>query len=279
MYDFSAPVAASSSPGPDFDIRVTAPGAVWLRTRDANIEIELDVTVRSVAGVTYYLGELKARRGHYYFLGRDFAIDRAIITLTGTSKPDPIIDLSASRVVRGSGVGNDDIIRINVTGSMKRPDIELVYETTAGEGVLPASQDEILKLLVLDMTKRDYDALAGGSAVAGRETDYLGRYAEAEVARAVRRGTGLDVFQFESNVLPGMAGDPYAEFTVGQQLSKDVFVSYTGKYRENALGARSLAHAAEIDYELTHNLFVVGSTYDDEGLQRYGLGLRFIHKY
>jgi hypothetical protein len=131
----------------------------------------------------------------------------------------------------------------------------------------------------LDVTWDDYNDLSSSELASKGSSDYVRHYAEAEVARAVRRETGVDVFEFDANVFRGEEQNPYAEFTIGQHLTHDLYVSYTGRYREDVLGGTELEHAAEVDYEVKRDLYLVGSTFDDEGSQRYGLGLRFIHKY
>ncbi len=268
-----------SAGGMDYEIHVAAPGNLWLRNKDAEIELEADITIRKEGNVTVYAGELHARRGYYYFLKRDFAVERADIIFTGTEELNPVIDLRAKRAIRAVRPGNADaVVYVDVTGTMQEPEITLSYELASGQPV-GLAQDEIMKVLALDVTWEDYNDLSSSELASKGSSDYVRHYAEAEVARAVRRETGVDVFEFDANVFRGEQQNPYAEFTIGQHLTHDLFVSYTGKYSEDVLGGTELEHAAEVDYEIKRDLYMVGSTFEDEGSQRYGLGLRFIHKY
>ncbi len=270
--------AGAGAGGLDYEVRVVASGNLWLRNKDAEIEFEADVTFRKTGTATVYTGELHARRGTYYFLKRDFTVEKADVAFTGTEDLNPVITLRAKRVIRAVTPGNADaVVYVDVTGTLRQPELQLSY----AEGGVPVglSQDEIMKVLALDVTWEDYNALSSSELASKGSSDYVRNYAEAEVARAVRRETGVDVFRFDANVFARGETNPYAEFTVGQHLTHDLFVSYTGKYREEISGARELEHAAEVDYELRRDLYVVGSTHEDEGSQRYGLGLRFIHKY
>ncbi len=268
-----------SAGGMDYEIRVVAPGNLWLRNKDAEIELEADITIRKEGPVTVYAGELHARRGYYYFLKRDFEVERADIIFTGTEELNPVIDLRAKRAIRAVRPGNADaVVYIDVTGTLREPEISLSYELASGQTV-GLAQDEIMKVLALDVTWDDYNDLSSSELATKGSSDYVRHYAEAEVARAVRREAGVDVFEFDANVFRGEQQNPYAEFTIGQHLTHDLFVSYTGRYREDVLGGTELEHAAEVDYEIERDLYLVGSTFEDEGSQRYGLGLRFIHKY
>jgi autotransporter translocation and assembly factor TamB len=270
---------SSTAEGLDYEVHVFAPGNLWLRNNDAEIELEADVTFRKTGAGTVYTGELHSRRGYYYFLKRDFAVEQADILLTGTEELNPVIKLRAKRVIRAVRQENADaVVYVDVTGTLQEPEITLSYELTTGQTV-GLAQDEIMKVLALDVTWEDYNDLSSGELASKGSSDYVRNYAEAEVARAVRREVGVDVFEFDADVFRGEQENPYAEFTVGQHLTHDIFVSYTGRYREDVSGGRELEHAAEVDYELQRNFYVVGSTFEDEGSQRYGLGLRFIHKY
>ncbi len=270
--------AGAGAGGLDYEVRVVAPGNLWLRNKDAEIEFEADVTFRKAGTATVYTGQLRARRGTYYFLKRDFTVEEADVVFTGTEELNPVIELRAKRVIRAVRPGNADaVVYVDVTGTLRQPELQLSYEE--GGLAVGLSQDEIMRVLALDVTWDDYNALSSSELASKGSSDYVRNYAEAEVARAVRRETGVDVFRFDANVFARGETNPYAEFTVGQHLTHDLFVSYTGKYREEISGASELEHSAEVDYELRRNLYVVGSTYEDEGSQRYGLGLRFIHKY
>ncbi len=279
--DFGGESAAGgpTAGGLDYEVRVLAPGNLWLRNNDAEIELEADVTFRKTGAATFYSGELHSRRGYYYFLKRDFAVEEADIILTGTEELNPVIKLRAKRVIRAVRPGNADaVVYVDVTGTLQEPEITLSYELTTGQQV-GLAQDEIMKVLALDVTWEDYNDLSSSELASKGSSDYVRHYAEAEVARAVRREVGVDVFEFDANVFRGEQENPYAEFTVGQHLTHDLFVSYTGRYSEDVSGGRELEHAAEVDYELRRDFYLVGSTFEDEGSQRYGLGLRFIHKY
>jgi autotransporter translocation and assembly factor TamB len=279
--DFGETGGATPSAGGtalDYEVHIVAPGNLWLRNKSANIELEADVTARRVNGVTTYTGLLQARRGYYYFLQRDFTVARADISFTGTEQLDPILDLEATRTIHGMKADSyPAVITIHVTGTLREPVIELSYES--GGAPVGLTQDEILILLALDITKEDYDELSSDVIASKESVDYLRRYAEAEVARAVRAGTGLEVFQMDSNLLSGAQEQPFAEVTVGQHLTAGLYVSYTGRYEENTPGTSSLTHAAEVDYELRRDFYLVGSTYEDAGSQHYGLGVRFMKKY
>lgn len=274
--------AAGAGPPPgglDYEVHVSAPGNLWLRNSDAELELEADVTFRKTGAVTVYTGELHSRRGYYYFLKRDFVVEQADIILTGTEELNPVIKIRAKRSIRAVRPGNADaVVYIDVTGTLREPKVDLSYGLASGQPV-GLAQEEIMKVLALDVTWDDYNALSAGELATKGSSDYVRHYAEGEVARTVRREVGVDVFEFDANVFRGEQENPYAEFTIGQHLTHDLFVSYTGKYSEEFTGARELEHAAEVDYELRRNFYLVGSTFEDEGSQRYGLGLRFLHKY
>lgn len=103
--------------------------------------------------------------------------------------------------------------------------------------------------------------------------------AQARVSRAVRRRTGLDVFEYDTNAIGAERGTRYSRVTLGKYVSSELFVSYTTEYSEDVTAAGQQERSAEVDYELYKDFYVVGTTFEEDKNQRYGLGLRFFYKY
>ncbi|UCH79170.1 MAG: translocation/assembly module TamB [Candidatus Coatesbacteria bacterium] len=279
--DFGGDIAAvtPTEGGPDFRVHVDAPGNVWLRNKNLEIELEADVTVRKTGPATTIAGDLTARRGSFFFLARDFAVERGDITFTGTQDFDPVLDLRAKRTIRAARAGNADAeVTVDVTGTFKEPEFWFSYRS---EGGTPAglSQSEIMELLVLDVTHEDLNEMSGGSLASKGSRDYVRRMAQAEVSRAVRRRTGLDVFEYDTSAIGAERGTRYGRVTVGKYVSSELYVSYTTEYSEDPTGAGERKRSAEVDYELYKDFYLVGTTFEEDDSQRYGLGLRFFYKY
>jgi autotransporter translocation and assembly factor TamB len=279
--DFGGAVySPESEQGPlDFRVHVDAPGNLWLRNKMAEIELEADLTVRKTGPATTITGELTAKRGSVFFLARDFVIEQGDIYFTGTQSFDPVLKLKAKRLIRATRPGNADAeIIIDVTGTFTEPEFWFSYRSRGG-GAAGLSQNQITQLLVLDVTYEDFQDMSGGSLASKGSSDYVRRLAQAEVSRTVRKKTGLDVFEYDASGIGADRGARYRRATLGKYVGSDVFLSYTAEYSEDVTGAGGQEHSAEINYRLYEDFYLVGSTFEEEEHQQYGLGLRFFFKY
>ena len=279
--DFGGAVYSPESEESPFDFRVhvDAPGNLWLRNKMAEIELEADLTVRKTGSATTITGELTAKCGSVYFLARDFVIEQGDIYFTGTQSFDPVLKLKAKRFIRATRPGNADAeITIDVTGTFTEPEFWFSYSSRGG-GASGLSQSQITQLLVLDVTYEDFQDMSGGSLASKGSSDYVRRLAQAEVSRTVRKKTGLDVFEYEARDIGAERGTRYRRATLGKYVGSDVFLSYTSEYSEDVTGAGGQEHSAEINYRLYEDFYLVGSTFEEEEHQQYGLGLRFFFKY
>ncbi len=279
--DFGGDVIAAkqTEEGLDFRVHVDAPGNVWLKNKTAEIELEADLTVRKTGPATTITGDLTARRGSFYVLARDFVIEEGDIKFTGTQSFDPVLKLRARRNIRATRPGNADAeISVDVTGTFTEPEFWFSYRSEGG-GSAGLSQSEIMELLVLDVTHEDFNEMSGGSLASKGSRDYVRRLAAAKVSRTVRQKTGLDVFEYDTSAIGAERGTRYGRVTVGKYVSSELYVSYTTEYSEDVTGAGEQERSAEVDYELYKDFYIVGSTFEEDESQRYGLGLRFFYKY
>jgi autotransporter translocation and assembly factor TamB len=279
--DFGRDVVAAkpAEGGPDFRLHVDAPGNVWLKNKSAELELEADLTVRKTGPAMTITGDLTVRRGSFYVLARDFVIERGDITFTGTQDFDPVLKLRAKRAIRATRPGNADAeISVDVTGTFQEPEFWFSYRSEGG-GSAGLSQSEIMELLVLDVTHEDFNEMSGGSLASKGSRDYVRRLAQAKVSRAVRQKTGLDVFEYDTSAIGSERGTRYSRVTLGKYVSSELYVSYTTEYSEDATGSGQQERSAEVDYELYKDFYLVGTTFEEDESQRYGLGLRFFYKY
>lgn len=259
----------------DFTATIKAANGVWLRNSSADIEFSIDMVVRRENGKMLYMGELEAVRGEYYFLQRDFKIEHAYINFTGTEELNPRLDILGSITIRGDA--SDATVYIEISGTMEEP--ELVLSSTEYPGL---TQDQLMLMLALNVTWDDYQDMGGGAgALASKETrEYFEKYAFNEVSRLLQRETQIDVFKIETTGLTGTETDTGVETTVGKYVTSDLYLSYTGRYSESEeYGTKEYAQAVGVEYRLRPGIYLFGETEREEEEQKYGIGLKFIHKY
>lgn len=139
-------------------VTVDAPGDVWVRDKQAEVELTLAIRINKRPGEPLAVGgQIRSLRGDLNIQGRDFKLVRGFVDLSELPGREPYIQ---ARAVHETW---DATIIMDVSGTPKRPHIELSSEPS-----LPKS--EILSYLAFGrpssaLSKEEFSAskLAGGA--------------------------------------------------------------------------------------------------------------------
>jgi TamB, inner membrane protein subunit of TAM complex len=186
------------------DINAIVGGNLVLRKQPATA-VRLDGSVNTV-------------RGSYQFQGRRFDIQRdGTIRFTGLPDFDPILDVTATRVIPASNVE----ATVRITGTVRAPELALSSNP-------PLEESDILSLIVFN---RPANELATGeretlaAAAGGIATGFLAQ----PLGESVGRALNLDVFEITTNENEGQLA---AGFTVGKQIGDRSFVRLRQEFGE-----------------------------------------------
>jgi hypothetical protein len=137
------------------DLRLEIGEGVWLRSSEANFQLEGSVLVNKVPlreGVKYPYrldGDLNVPRGTYTLraggvINRTFTVERGTVRYFGDLNAD--LDVQARHVVRAPQRGTEDIpVIVHITGTLELPKLTL----TTPPDRPPMSQDQLLSLLAV----------------------------------------------------------------------------------------------------------------------------------
>jgi autotransporter translocation and assembly factor TamB len=279
---------AASTIGPyqgmDLDLHVTIPDDLILRGRDlktganslglggVNVTVGGDLRLLKKPGTPIaVVGNVNTVRGSYSFYGRRFDILRdGRIAFTGTNPPDPLLDVTASRVIQPTGIE----ARIHIEGTARRP--RLTFSSTP-----PLDESEVLALIIfnqplsgLESGQQSSLAAMAGSAAAG--------FVVAPLTQTLSRALSLDLFEISTTT--EASGGTAGIVTVGQQVGESLFV----RFREQ-FGSRPISEVI-LEYQLTRFLRLQASTAQGEGVgaanryltrrvERAGMDLIFYFSY
>ena len=152
--------AAPSGPPLNLDVRVLAPGRVFIRGRGADIELGGDLTIGGTVAEPLPRGQLTLRRGTLDLLARRLNFQRGTISFaSGTLVPQ--LDLQAQ------STSGQTTVTVSITGTPTAPEVKF---TSVPE--LP--QDEVLAQLLF-----------------GKATSGLSPFELAQIAAAVAQLTGV----------------------------------------------------------------------------------------
>jgi translocation and assembly module TamB len=132
---------AAAGGGPGFDLQldvvVNLPGRVFVRGRGLESEWEGRIAAKGSASDPRLTGTLQIRRGAFDLLDRRFNLRRGVITFTGSSPPNPTIDIEAV------AQATDVTAIVRVSGQASAPVITLESEP-------PLPEDEVLSRLMFN---------------------------------------------------------------------------------------------------------------------------------
>lgn len=123
----------------------------WLRSSEANIQLDGNVTVNKVRDRYRYDGTLTAVRGNYAlriggFVTREFTVDRGTVRYFGTPDLNADLDIEATHVVMAAETNEEIPVTARITGTMLQPRLELLSPPTANRPGL--SQTELVSYLM-----------------------------------------------------------------------------------------------------------------------------------
>jgi len=233
---------------------------------DMNAYVGGAVSIEKPAGGRLRLiGEVNTVRGNYTFQGRRFEIMRdGRIRFPGTEVIDPLLDLTARRVIQGVETF------VHVRGSVREP--ELSFSSNP-----PQDESDILSLIIFGIPTNQ---LGEGQqvALAVRAQELAGGYLASGLSSAIGGALNLDEFEIQAAGENGLG----PSVTLGQQVSKGLFVRL-----RQGFGAEQATEFI-LEYQLTNFLRLQGTVSDAGGSQqrnafrrveRGGLDLIFFFNY
>jgi translocation and assembly module TamB len=176
------------------DVTVGIKHNVWVRNREANVEIYTDdpLTIHEERQALSITGIVATDRGEYNFLGKRFQIKRGSAMFIGTSDINPTLQITGEYEVQIAGRGALNI-RVAIGGTLKKP--RLALESDAQP---PKTQSELLSLLAFGQNTTSLLA-NGSSSIAGSAAslDLFGVGAQMAVKRLASTALGVMVDQVQ----------------------------------------------------------------------------------
>ena len=221
------------------DLRPGGPTATQIGNVNATVGADLQIQ-KQADGPILLRGTANTVRGFYEFQGRRFELVRdGSVRFTGLAELNPILDVSATRLIPNSGV----TAKITITGTMRAPELALSSDP-------PLDESDILSLIIFN---RNVNELGTGERASLADT--AGSIASGFIASPLSRSVGraLDVDLFEITTSDPQTGDTAGGVTLGKQVSDKAFVRYRQQF-----GQRSFTQF-QIEYDLTRFLRFQGS--------------------
>lgn len=232
-------------PGPPItlDLRIDADNTLIVRNNLADAIGSASLSLRGPIGEPVISGRIQFNQGRIEFRNGRHEITRALITLPGRRKADPIIDLQTEADISGYRIistftGTPQKLNVVLRSDPDLPESDkislLLTGTLAGDG----STAESLNQTGLNLAQT---LLATGISEQGE--------------KITQRLFGLNRFSIDP-LIAGRGSDPTARVTLGRRVTKDLTLTYSQNLTSS--GQSGIDRIVLIEYRLSNRLSVVG---------------------
>jgi hypothetical protein len=196
---------------------------VWFMTEEARAQLSGELVISKNGDSMPITGTLQGNRGQYTLIAgpliRRFEIVAASVRFRGLPDPNPLLEITARRVVLDPG-GRQLDIDVRISGSLQNPQLSV-----AGGEAGSIAESELLSFLLFGQPS----FALGGQVLPGDallQQTFAGGFAELAALELERSlgGLGLDIFQIRFGTGP-FAGLGAPTFVFGRQLREDVFLT------------------------------------------------------
>jgi hypothetical protein len=210
------------------DLRVEMGSDDWLRSAEANVQLEGRVRL-SKRGATYSpIGTLNAPRGNYTLkigpVTRDFTVSRGQVTYTNDL--NAALDIEARHTVRS--VRGDEIpIIANITGTLYQPKLALTSTIRP-----PISETDLVSYLITGYPANEATLVGQGGALQ-TGLAYFSSALSSELERALIQDIGVPIDLIE--IRPGVSTTPtgggtLTQLAAGWQIGNKTFLTFNAGF-------------------------------------------------
>jgi len=238
------------------DFRFLAAERVWLRSNEANIQMEGSVTVNKVRRQYTLEGTFNATRGTYTLhigpVTRGFEVERGVVRYFGTRNLDAALDVEARHVVRARDAGGQDVVVIaRIGGTLLAP--RLTLESTIRP---PISQSDIVSILILGRPLNAQVASSQANFGPNYALNLLADALTSELERTLVQSNrvGVDMIEIRPGVIYSgvAAGTSLTRLSAGWQLGNRWFVTLNAGWCPGRGGGFNYRNfGAGLDYRLS----------------------------
>lgn len=228
------------------DLQLTIGDDFWLRSNEANIQVDGLVRVNKVRQDYRFDGTFNARRGTYAlnlgFATRDFTVKRGTVRYFGTPDLNAALDLEAEHVVRPIEDPDDILVTARIRGTLLAPELSLTSDVRP-----PLTETDIVSYL---MFGRPSSNLASGGAPGTSERLALDAglsVLSSELERTLISDLGFPVDFIQIRPAVGASGSGAAsgvtELRAGWQVGRQWFLTFNAgfcglsQFSYNSVGA------------------------------------------
>jgi hypothetical protein len=198
---------------------------IWLRNKNADLEMAVDFSLRLKKGEFTYSGQIKTLQGNLYYLGRRLQLAEGEMVFENIPNFDPKISLTGFLLTKPLKYDNKKErfkIILKITGHLSSPNFLLISDPPY------LSEEQMISYLGLSFTFEELKNWEERSLFLDILQERLLSYFEKETGERLRKYIGLSHLRLESSFLE----KPYLRLEVGKYLGEKLYFSYTHTFLE-----------------------------------------------
>jgi translocation and assembly module TamB len=209
------------------DLRVAIGSDVWLRSAEANIQLDGSVRLTKAGQQYQPTGTLNAQRGSYTLkigpVTRDFTVNRGQVQYIGDLNAN--LDIQARHTVRAVR-GEEIPIIANIGGTLFAPKVSL--ESTLRP---PISETDLVSYLVTGYPANEATQVGQGNALT-TGLAYFSSALSSELERALIQdfGVPIDLIEIRPGVSTTGSGNAPTQLAAGWQIGKKTFLTFNAGF-------------------------------------------------
>jgi translocation and assembly module TamB len=243
------------------DLSFRAAEGVWLRSTEANIQLEGEATVNKVRQVYRLDGTFNALRGTYTLrvgpISRAFDVTRGVVRYLGDPDLNADLDVEARHVIKAASAeasARDLEITARIGGTLRTP--RLALESSIRP---PLSQSDIISLLLLGQTVNSQVASPAQTDRFAQALSLLAGTLTSEIERSLMQGTGSEAAPDLIEIRPGLgyggvaSGASLTRLSAGWNLGTRWFVSINAGFCPGFQQFDFRNFGASLDYQFNRS--------------------------
>ncbi len=231
------------------DFNLSVGNDFWLRSTEANIQLQGDIRVNKRRKEYRVDGNLSTPRGTYTLkigpVSRDFDVMRGSVQYFGTPDLNANLDIEAQHLVRASS-GQEIPVIAKITGTLLRPKLDL----SSGPNIRPPLPEvDLVSYLILGVPASQAQGIQQNAVQSAASILLTGVSSDIERALVSDIGLPVDLIEFRPALAGGsIAGGAVSQLGAGWQIGPKLFLRLNAGFCNNEVtfGSRNLG--ASLDF-------------------------------
>lgn len=233
------------------ELEIDIPGNTWVTGKDMNFELEGSLrAVKKTEDISLF-GDLNIRRGYYKLYGRNFDINRGVISFTGASGFNPELDFEISYRFRDVEKELRDLV-LNVSGKLRQPEFNFMLDDQVLE-----EKDAISYIIfgksVNQLGEGERESISGEEMALGAAVTQL----SSVIKDVLQESAGIDVFE-----ISGGEDWKSGNVTIGKYITRNLFLSYERSFDFDKQTKTADTERIILEYQLVRNIILKATNQD-----------------